>query len=319
MNQLTSVPNSIAESIEPTLKTYLPLLNKNSTAIKSTSRKTFSYGLNPRHNLDIDYPANKSTGAGRPVFIYTYGGGFTRGDRASEDHLLYRNLGHFFAEKCGFITVIPDYRLVPEARFPSGGQDIEMAVKWLIDNNDKIGGPQPRPLSMMGNSAGAVHLCTILLHPSFAELRSKITGNSDTSPLRLKAAVFCSMPTSFRNPYPCRAPVLERYYGETIEHDCPLGLLEACDKNKNVSDAAPGVHFLLLYGSLDPEDEILGCNKEFIELSRSGKGSSGVELEIQVMEGHNHISPPPALCTNVSREEVWGFNVAGFCNAAAQS
>ncbi|KAF5605827.1 isoprenylcysteine alpha-carbonyl methylesterase ICMEL2 [Fusarium pseudoanthophilum] len=319
MDQLTSVPNSIAESIEPTLKIYLPLLNKNSTAIKSTSRKTFSYGPNPRHNLDIYYPNNNPTGAGCPVFIYTYGGGFTRGDRASEDHLLYRNLGHFFAEKCGFVTVIPDYRLVPEARFPSGGQDIEMVVKWLIDNNDKIGGSQPRPLFMMGNSAGAVHLCTFLLHPSFAELRGKITGNSDTSPLRLKAAVFCSMPTSFRNPRPYRAPVLARYYGDTIEQDCPLGLLEAYDKNKNVSDAAPEVQFLLLYGSLDPEDEILGCNREFIEQWRSGKGSSGIELEVQVMEGHNHISPPPALGTNISREEVWGFNVAGFCNAAAQS
>ncbi|KAF5690935.1 isoprenylcysteine alpha-carbonyl methylesterase ICMEL2 [Fusarium circinatum] len=245
MDQLTSIPSSIAESIEPTLGIYLPLLNKNSTAIKSTLRKTFSYGPNPRNNLDIYYPANSPTGARCPVFIYTYGGGFTRGDRASEDHLLYRNLGHFFAEKCGFVTVIPDYRLVPEARFPSGGQDIEM----------------PRPLFMMGNSAGAVHLCTFLLHPSFAELRGKITGTSDTSPLQLKAAVFCSMPTSFRNPRPYRAPVLARYYGETVEQHCPLGLLEACDKDKTVSDAAPGVQFLLLYGFLDPEDEILGCNK----------------------------------------------------------
>ncbi|SCO91766.1 uncharacterized protein FRV6_15894 [Fusarium oxysporum] len=319
MDQLSSVPSSIAESIEPTLKIYLPLLNKNSTAIKSTLRKTLSYGPNHRNNLDIYYPANKPTGAGCPVFIYTYGGGFTRGDRASEDHLLYQNLGHFFAEKCGFVTIIPDYRLVPEARFPSGGQDIEMVVKWLIENNDKIGGSHPRPLFMMGNSAGAVHLCTFLLHPSFAELRGKITSNSDTCPLQLKAAVFCSMPTSFRNPLPYLAPVLATYYGQTMEQDCPLGLLEACNKDRNISNVAPGVQFLLLYGSLDPEDEILACNKEFIELWRSGQGSTGVELEVQVMEGHNHISPPLALGTNISREEVWGFDVAGFCNAAARS
>ncbi|KAK2694803.1 hypothetical protein QWA68_005348 [Fusarium oxysporum] len=319
MDQLSSVPSSIAESIEPTLKIYLPLLNKNSTAIKSTLRKTLSYGPNHRNNLDIYYPANKPTGAGCPVFIYTYGGGFTRGDRASEDHLLYQNLGHFFAEKCGFVTIIPDYRLVPEARFPSGGQDIEMVLKWLIENNGKIGGSHPRPLFMMGNSAGAVHLCTFLLHPSFAELRGKITSNSDTCPLQLKAAVFCSMPTSFRNPLPYLAPVLATYYGQTMEQDCPLGLLEACNKDKNISNVAPGVQFLLLYGSLDPEDEILACNKEFIELWRSGQESTGVELEVQVMEGHNHISPPLALGTNISREEVWGFDVAGFCNAAARS
>lgn len=104
-----------------------------------------------------------------------------------------------------------------------------------------------------------------------------------------------------------------------MEQDCPLGLLENCNKNKGVSDAAPGVKFLLLYGSLDPEDEILGCNKEFIELWRSSTGSSGAELEVQVMDGHNHISPPPALGTNIWREEVWGFNVAGFCNATARS
>ncbi|KAF5714825.1 isoprenylcysteine alpha-carbonyl methylesterase ICMEL2 [Fusarium mundagurra] len=267
----------------------------------------------------ITLHTNSPTGAGCPVFIYTYGGGFTRGDRASEDHLLYRNFGHFFAEKCGFVTVIPDYRLVPEARFPLGGQDVEMTVKWLIDNNDKIGGSQPRPLFMMGNSAGAVHLYTSLLCPAFADLGSKITSNSGTSPLRIKAAVFCSMPTLFRNPHPYRAPVLATYYGETIEQYCPLGLLEACNKDKTVSDTAPGVQFLLLYGSLDPEDEILGFNREFIELWRLGKESSGVELEVQIMEGHNHISPPPALGTNISREEVWGFNIAGFCHAAARS
>ncbi|KAF5610229.1 isoprenylcysteine alpha-carbonyl methylesterase ICMEL2 [Fusarium subglutinans] len=287
MDQPTSVPSSIAESIEPTLGIYLPLLNKNSTAIKSTLRKTFSYGPNPRNNLDIYYPANSPTGAGCPVFIYTYGGGFTRETESLK--IIYST------------------------------ETLGISLLRSADNNDKIGGSQPRPLFMMGNSAGAVHLCTFLLHPSFAELRGKITGTSDTSPLQLKAAVFCSMPTSLRKPRPYRAPVLARYYGETVEQDCPLGLLEACNKDKTVSDAAPGVQFLLLYGSLDPEDEILGCNKVFIELWRSGKGSSGVELEVQVMEGHNHISSPPALGTNISREEVWGFNVAGFCNAAVRS
>ncbi|KAF4953569.1 hypothetical protein FGADI_5905 [Fusarium gaditjirri] len=194
-----------------------------------------------------------------------------------------------------------------------------MVVKWLIDNNDKIGGSHPRPLFMMGNWAGAVHLCTFLLHPSFAEFHGKITSTSDTCPLRLKAAFFCSMPTSFRDPLPYRAPVLATYYGHTMEQDCPLGLLKAFGKDRNIADVAPGVLFLLLYGSLDPENEILACNREFIELWQSGKGSMGIQLEAQVMEGHNHISFPTALGTNILKEEVWGFNVAGFCNAAARS
>ncbi|SCO42015.1 uncharacterized protein FFNC_08276 [Fusarium fujikuroi] len=141
----------------------------------------------------------------------------------------------------------------------------------------------------MGNSAGAVHLCTFLLHPSFAELRGKITSDSDACRLRLKAAVFCSISTSFHNPrlteFLFLQPTMDKQWSRIVPSDF-LRL------------------FLLLYGSLDPEDEILGCNKEFIELWRSSTGSSGVELEVQVMDGHNHISSPPALGTNISREEV---------------
>ncbi|KAF9763687.1 hypothetical protein IL306_003022 [Fusarium sp. DS 682] len=227
-------------------------------------------------------------------------------------------MGHFFADKCGFVTVIPDYRLGPEARFPSGAQDIQLVVQWLMDNNDKFGGSQPSPLFMMGHSAGATHICTFLLHPEFSETRGRITGAEGTCPLRLRSSIFCSMPTSFRS-HPYRALLLAAYYGETIDKDCPLGLLDACNDDMSISAILPGVQFLLLVGSLDPEDEILVYNKEFIERWRSGKCSSDVELEVQVMHGHNHVSPALSLGTSIPKEEVWGFEVAGFCNAATRS
>ncbi|KAF5005089.1 hypothetical protein FDECE_8409 [Fusarium decemcellulare] len=319
MDQLPALGTSVAESIGPTLQLYKPLLQRNENSIKSTLRKTFAFGPNPRHNLDLYYPSTSPTGAGCPVLVFTYGGGLWQGDRVSADGLLYTNLGHFFAEKCGYIVAIPDYRLVPEARFPSGGEDIALAVEWLINNYDTLGGGErSRSLFMMGNSAGAVHLSTFLLRQEFTHIRDQITRKGSESPLRLRASIFCSMPAHFQKSNPSRAQVLNAYFGDATDQHCPLGLLESCKQEDCLPDVMPGVKVLLLTGSLDPEDEILGPVREFATSWRSGGEGSAAMLDVQIMDGHNHISPTLSLGTDNPAEEAWGFQVAEFCNAAAR-
>ena len=70
-----------------------------------------SFGPQPRQKLDIWAPITPSDKP-RDVVVFFYGGSWNSGDRA-----LYGFAGRALAER-GYIVVIPDYRLVPEVRYP---------------------------------------------------------------------------------------------------------------------------------------------------------------------------------------------------------
>src|SRR5690349_88633 len=91
-----------------------------------------AYADGPRHKLDIYAPETR--GALAPVVFFIYGGGWNHGDRAD-----YQFVGRAFAAR-GFVTVIADYRLVPDVRFPAFLQDSAAALKWVEDNIVNYGG-----------------------------------------------------------------------------------------------------------------------------------------------------------------------------------
>ena len=84
----------------------------------------------------------------KPVLIFYYGGGWAHGARAH-----YGFAGKAFAAK-GFVTVVADYRKVPQVRFPAFNQDGAAAIKWTRDNIAKFGG-DPNRIALAGHSAGA--------------------------------------------------------------------------------------------------------------------------------------------------------------------
>ncbi|HTI31195.1 MAG TPA: alpha/beta hydrolase [Sphingomonas sp.] len=99
-----------------------------------------------RHSLDIwDVPGGKSP---KPVLIFWYGGGWVKGSK--ED---YGFAARAYAAK-GYLVVVPDYRLVPEVRFPAFVQDGAAAVKWVEANIARYGG-DPQRIAFAGHSAGA--------------------------------------------------------------------------------------------------------------------------------------------------------------------
>jgi hypothetical protein len=73
---------------------------------------------------------------------------------------------------------------------------------------------------------------------------------------------------------------------------------------------------LVLWGTLDPEDEIVQPALNFIE-EWEGRESLG-GLDQAVLEGHNHISPPLALGTSFQREEEWGVMVGKWIHDTRQ-
>lgn len=106
-----------------------------------------SYGDDPRQKLDIYAPVTLKEKA--PIIIFFYGGSWASGSR--DDYVfLARTL-----TEMGYITVIPDYRIYPQVRFPSFLEDGAAAIAF-VKNSEQVkdlGGDTNR-IFLMGHSAG---------------------------------------------------------------------------------------------------------------------------------------------------------------------
>ena len=137
-----------------------PLALINAFVPSETYRRVsgLSYGEGPRHVLDVYQPTQKHGRA--PVLIFFYGGNWNTGERGS-----YLFAGEALASK-GFLTVIPDYRLYPDVRFPDFLADCARAVRWILEHAAGYGGDPLRVL-LMGHSAGAYNAAMLALDPQY--------------------------------------------------------------------------------------------------------------------------------------------------------
>ena len=119
---------------------------------------SIAYGPDERHRLDVYVPEQ---GAARtPVMVFFYGGGWNSGERAD-----YAFVGRAFAAQ-GFVTVIPDYRLVPQVRFPAFVEDGALALRWVRDQIGRYAG-DPAGVALSGHSAGAYNAMMLALDRRF--------------------------------------------------------------------------------------------------------------------------------------------------------
>ncbi|KAK5101354.1 hypothetical protein LTS08_004961 [Lithohypha guttulata] len=231
------------------------------------------------------------------------------------DGLAHANIGHFFAERLGYTTVIPDYRLLSHgARFPSGGEDVSLVIDWLREVLTKQNGYRNIDIFIVGNSAGGIHLSTYLFTPDFAASRSKVMTSDSEASVVLRGVIFLSVPFNFRQGDPSRDQVLQEYYGDEIDSRAPQGLLKAA-MLQDPDAVLPNVTAMLLNGSLDPDDEIMDPRDEFLHEWKLLDERSRERLTVAMMEGHNHISPALSLGTNIEMEEAWGYQVGEFVDS----
>jgi acetyl esterase/lipase len=111
-----------------------------------------AFGTDPRQRLDIYRPA--ASASGKPVIVFWYGGSWDNGARQD-----YRFVGVALAQ-LGYLTVLPDYRVYPQVRFPQFLDDGAQAVAWVQRHAAEYGG-DPRRIILMGHSAGA-HMAAML-------------------------------------------------------------------------------------------------------------------------------------------------------------
>jgi len=120
-----------------------------------------AYGSGVRQKLDL-YAPSGALDRPAPVVVFFYGGSWRRGDKDD-----YEFLGQAFAAQ-GFVTVIPNYRLVPEVRFPSFLEDCAAAVAWAAVNAGAHGG-DPTRVVLAGHSAGAYNAVMLALDRRFLD------------------------------------------------------------------------------------------------------------------------------------------------------
>ena len=316
MEQLPALGRDIWGQLAPTQEIYTPLLLAKESEIRSTRCEEHSYGPHARQKLDVYYPSLAAPRASRPVLVFVHGGGFIANSKTNPEvanGLTNANLGHYFAARHGFTVVVPNYRRFDhDARYPSGGKDIDLVMQWIAEELSRRDGHAATDVFLLGNSAGGVHVATYALDPAFACSRAAFAGPPSAAP-RLRAIVLLSMPAHFKVVLPPMEPALTAYYGADYYTNSPIGLVEAARARGDPSPLPAGVRVLLETVELDPED-ILGSNREFLEAWPWKEPS----LQTEVIQGHNHISPLFALSTGLEKDELWGARLARWCKACAQ-
>lgn len=145
-----------------------------------------AYGPLSRQRLDVYAPPSAMrarAGAAAPVLVFFYGGSWNSGRRQD-----YAFAGQALAAR-GFVTVVPDYRLFPQVRYPEFLKDGAAAVRWVRDHAGDYGG-DPDRLVLAGHSAGAYNAMMLALDPAF------LTG-AGVDPRIIKAVAGLSGPYYF--------------------------------------------------------------------------------------------------------------------------
>ena len=131
--------------------------------------RDLAYAPGERRRLDVYAPMSVAARP-LPIIVFFYGGSWKSGSKEG-----YGFVGRALAAQ-GFVVAVPDYRLVPEVRFPGFVEDSAAAVKWVRANIARFGG-DPDRIVLAGHSAGAYNAAMLALDPRWlGEDRAAVKG-----------------------------------------------------------------------------------------------------------------------------------------------
>ena len=140
------------------LRTFNALVPKDGGAGLVAADQAYASG--PRGKLDVYAPRDAVRASKLPVIVFFYGSSWSSGTNAG-----YAFVGRALAAR-GFVVAVPDFRLVPEVRFPAFLEDNAAAVKWVRANADRFGG-DPDSIILVGHSSGAYSAAMLSLDPQW--------------------------------------------------------------------------------------------------------------------------------------------------------
>jgi acetyl esterase/lipase len=164
------------------------------------SARNVAYGPEAWQRLDVYGPHRDKGQALAPIAVFFYGGSWDTGRRQD-----YNWVGQALASR-GFVTVVPDYGLYPQVRYPGFLEDGARAVRWAQDHAAEYGGDSAR-IVLVGHSAGAYNAAMIALDHRY--LRA-----AGVDPSHIRALAGLSGPYDF---LPLTDPIAERTFGQATD------------------------------------------------------------------------------------------------------
>jgi acetyl esterase/lipase len=244
-----------------------------------------AYGPLPRQRIDVYRPNAAAPAGGWPVVVFFYGGSWNRGERGD-----YRFVGEALASR-GILTLVADYRLYPQVRYPDFLADSAQALAFGLREAPRLGG-NPKRVFVMGHSAGAYNAAMLALDPRWLAA----TGHS---PRELAGWVGLAGPYDFlpiRNPdvkpvfhhpdYPVGTQPLAY-----VRHDAPRSFLGAAASDDLI----------------DPQRNTLGL--------AAGLQSAGAQVTLRLYGGVNHMTLAAAMAWPLRWMAPVLDDVAGFIHS----
>ncbi|MCI5046111.1 MAG: alpha/beta hydrolase [Aquisalinus sp.] len=226
------------------------------------AERNISFGPLDEQRLDIYVPL-ESTG-NDPVLMFIYGGSWKNGDKDGYDFV-----GRAFAAR-GFVTVIADYRKVPDVVFPAFLEDGALAVKWITENIENWNG-DPSRIYLTGHSAGGYNAVMLGIDHSYLET---LNLGADT----IDGVAGIAGPYDF---YPYDVEATIDAFGHVQDPDVTQPI------NLATRDTPP---MLLVIGSDDTV--VLPRNIPALE---GALEAQDVRVETRIYSGLDHIEPVTAL------------------------
>jgi acetyl esterase/lipase len=275
----------------PLLQACSPLRLINATVPSDTHRRLVdqAYGAQPRQQSDVYLPAVAPTGA--PMVVFFYGGSWQNGRR--ED---YRFVGEALASR-GVVTVVADYRLSPEVRYPAFLEDSALALHWALQQAPGWG-VAPGRVHLMGHSAGAYNAAMLALDPRWLRVHGR-------SPSALAGWIGLAGPYDF-------LPILAR------------GVRQAFDWPNTPADSQPLFHARQAPVSAQPsralllaarEDRLVDPQRNTVALA-SALRQRGLDVRSELLDGVGHatligVLAPPLRERAPVLDRVVSFVAAG--------
>ena len=239
-----------------------------------TSKSGIIYQKRNNLKLDIYEPTHKLKND--TIIMFIYGGAWRNGKRQQ-----YRFIAQPFSE-LGFTTIIPDYRLFPNTRFPGFVEDIASSIAWTQRN--LVGNTEKQRIVLIGHSAGA-HIAALIA------LDQRYLGAHNLSPKILKGWVGLAGPYAF-NPLKISStrPIFE---SQKINIDLARPITFA---------HKIGPPSLLLHGTNDTSVYISNSENLFYAIKNSG----GM-VEFNPLENVGHVG----VLVSIANRKLGGAAVLG--------
>jgi acetyl esterase/lipase len=242
------------------------------------------YGPHPRQRFDVYVPEAGVGDRPAPLALFLYGGAWRKGAKAN-----YAFVGRALAAR-GFVTAIPDYRLVPEVRYPDFIVDGGMALAAFRAQAAAFGG-RPGPVHLAGHSAGAYNAVMLALAP-------ELQAAAGIEPRAIASVAGLSGPYDF---LPLRVSSTREAFGQADD-------LEATQPVNRVRPGAPPM--LLVTGTED--QVVVPANVE-----RLGQvlEAAGNRVATRRYEGLGHTGPLIAIASPLRWRSTVLEDVTGFFEA----